>query len=389
MSEEQSALERGTDWGEFLASLDDAERERARRAARQALMANIPDDGGRPPVRKLGEFLDEELPTPPILVAPGLVARGGVTAMIAKGGKGKTTLSFNRLLRWACNRPLFGELPDVMAPTQHLRSLIIENEGGGWHTQKVLRRMLASGDFSDEDREWARDLVHVWGDGGWSKMKLDNPENLELVKRGVEATCADIVFLEPFRGLWKGDENSSTEMSNVLDAFHEIANEYNCAVMVTHHERKGTGEGQDLMEQARGSGVFTDLGAVMESWRPVAGNDQREWKLTKARYEDAPAPVRMTFDRDKWGYTFVGENDNARRAIAVVTNYGEVTAAQVAQELEENQPTVTRWLNKASDDGRLEKRMKMNPTTGGRAYHFRLTDAPDEDEEGGGALPVI
>lgn len=98
----------GTEWGEYLARLDEEGRERARRAARQALVANQPDDEGKPPVRTLGEYLDHKLETPPVLVyAPedhgihtGLLCRGAITAMVAKGGKGKTAVSLNKIIRW-------------------------------------------------------------------------------------------------------------------------------------------------------------------------------------------------------------------------------------------------------------------------------------------------
>src|SRR4051794_16822940 len=100
-------MELAEQWGKYLASLPEKQRAQARQAARQMFAMAVPDDElDKPPVRNLGEFVDEELELPPILVEPGLVARGAVTAMVAKGGKGKTTLSFNRLLRWACGRPL-------------------------------------------------------------------------------------------------------------------------------------------------------------------------------------------------------------------------------------------------------------------------------------------
>lgn len=376
------------EWGRHLAELPEHRRGEARRTARQALVAALPaEEVGRPPVRTLGEFVDEELELPPILVEPGLVARGGVTALVSKGGKGKTTLSFNRLLRWAMGRPLFDELPDVMRPTQPLRSLIIENEGGGWHTQKILRLMLEKNGFPEEDVKLARENVHVWGDGGWSAMKLDNDDNVELVKRAVETTKTDILFLEPFRGLWRGEENSSTEMAVVMDAFHEIANTYDCAVLVTHHESKGAIEqGADAMEKSRGSGAFSDLGAVMERWAPVQGAQQREWSLTKARYDEPPAPVRMQFDRERWGYRYVGENENVRKAVRVISRAGpgaELSVVEIEDELEETtQATVRRWLETAVEQGTLKERMVSEGPT--RKRRYRLADTPDEDDAGGG-----
>jgi RecA-family ATPase len=310
-------LDLAAEWGRHLAELPtDAAREQARAAARQARMLAMSEDEleklGQPPVRTLGEFLDTEVEIPPMLVEPGLVARGGLTALIAKGGKGKTTLSFNRLIRWAMGKPLFAELPDVMAPTSPLRSLIIENEGAGWHTQNMLNAIIANNGFSPEEQAAAREGVHIWGDGGWSKMRLDAPENVEQVKRAVDRWKIDVLFMEPFRLLWRGEENSNSEMLAVLESFFDIAAEFGCAVMVSHHESKGAViEGGDAMEKARGGSVFSDLGAVMERWAPV-GQSHREWSLTKWRYADPPAPIRMSYDRECGGYRYVPEDENVR-----------------------------------------------------------------------------
>jgi hypothetical protein len=357
------------EWGRYLAGLPPPQRDEARSAARKALELSLPDDEiEHVPVRSLGEYIDQEIVLPPMLVHPGLVARGAVHVMYARAGKGKTAVSLNRVLRWGAGLPLFDELPDVMKPEKPLRTLIIENEGAPGHFQQKLTTILnglheGRPIFSDEEREATRANVHIWGDGGWSKMKLDQPGNLELVKRGVEKVEADIVFLEPFRGLWSGDEQDSTAMSKVLDALSELANEFNCGVMLTHHERKSNEYGDD-MDAARGSTAFEAQCAVMERWRPVASGRQRELKWTKNRFVPEIAPVRMRWEQERWGYSFVAENEHQRDVMAVLHAVAPdwTTVGEVADELGgENQQNVRRWLNKAADeDPTVKKRRREN-----------------------------
>ncbi len=366
----ESPLDRGIAWGEYLASLNEVERAEAGRAAKSAYRANVPDeDVGKPPIRSLGEYLDTEIETPPELVKPFLVARGAVSAMVAKGGKGKTALSLNRLVHWSMGLPLFPDLEDVFVPLEPLRVVLIENEGSAWHFQKVLRLILEGGGFEPEHIELARSNVHVWGDGGWSGLKLDNDENLELVKRATDSTKADIVFVEPFRGLWRGEENSATEMAVVIDNLSSLANEYGCAVMVTHHERKNSVDGGEQMDMARGSGVFTDLCAVVESWRrPSGAVDQRELTWPKTRFAPAPDPVRMEWRGERWGYEWVPEDKSVRRVLGAFQETGqtELKVSEVAAVLEENQATVRRWLDKAVGVGDL----KFRTGEGGKRYRL-------------------
>lgn len=332
-----------------LASLpsDDA-RANAEQQKRQMVLAQLPDEEvGRPPVRTLGEYLDDEIELPPMLVEPGLVARGAITSMTARGGKGKTTISLNRLVRWSVGRPLFDDLPDVMAPVQPLRVLVIENEGSPGHFQQTLRTILTQQGYSDEEQEQARENVHIWKDGGWSGLKVDRDEDFELIERGVVQAEADIVFLEPFRGLWHGEENNSTEMANVLDRLSGLAVRNSCGVMLTHHERKsGVETGEDAMSAARGSGALEGAAAVMERYKPVKANKQRELSWIKNRFKEAPADVRMEFDRDTWSYRYVQEDEIEREIGAFLHQFPDsmFSPAEIASHLEEEYHRVWRGL---------------------------------------------
>lgn len=340
------------EYGEYLLGLPEDERRLAGETLNQRLAAAQSDEEvGRPPVRTIGEFLDDEIVTPPILVEPGLIAIGAINALTSRGGKGKTALSLNRLLRWSMGLPWFPNLDDAFKPVRPLRVLIVENEGSGGHFQGIIRTILHHNDFTPEQIELARTNAHIWGDGGWSGLKIDRDEDFEMVDRAVAMTEADILFVEPFRGLWRGDENNATEMGEVCDRMSEIANRHGCGVMLTHHERKsGAGDGADAdpMSAARGSGVLEGVAATMERWVPVKGGKERQLEQVKYRFADPYAPVRLRFHRDRYGYEYVAEDENLRRVLAVLNKERgvEFTVATVNEEIEEGSEQRTRrWLN--------------------------------------------
>jgi RecA-family ATPase len=369
-----------TDYGEFLAGLEsDEARQRAMQQLKQLVLAQLPDkDVGKPPISTLGEYLDTEIELPPMLVEPGLVARGAISAMIARGGKGKTAVSLNRLVRWSMGKPLVDELPDLMKPVGALKVLIIENEGAPGHFQTVLRTILMENDFTEDEIALARENVTIWGDGGWSGLKLDDPENIALVDRAVGETDCDIVFIEPFRGLWRGDENSSTEMANVLDAISDIANRHDCAALLTHHENKSGGnENTDPMSAARGSSVMEAVAAVMERWSPVKGGRQRELSWIKARFAEAPAPVRLEFDREKWSYRHVAEEEGEREVLGLLSQFpGQyMTLAEMKDELGESYQKVRKWSNALAEEGKIKKR-----SDAGQMHYCYLGSDGSDDE---------
>lgn len=359
-------------WGEYLAGLSTEERAQARSVAKTALVNSIPDDEvGKPPVRTLGEYLDDPIELPPMLVEPGIVARGAITAMTARGGKGKTAVSLNRVVRWSMGKPLFDALPDVLVPADNrpLRTLIIENEGAPGHFQFVIKTILERNGFTDEEKSLARANVLIWGDGGWSSLKLDDPENVAMVDRALASTRPDMVFIEPMRGLWKGDENSSTEMHVLLDNLSALANDYDLGVLLTHHERKsGAESGEDPMSAARGSGVLEGHAAVMERWLPRKGDRQRELSWTKSRFREAPAPIRMQFERDSWSYRYIAEDETDRVVIQALQGAGTwISVKELAEEIEETVDTTRRRVLKLVKDERVDRR-----TIPGEGHVFRI-----------------
>ena len=347
----------------YLAGLpSDAMRQAAEQQKRMLVMAELPDEEvGKPPVTALGDYLDNEIQLPPMLVEPGLVARGAISAMISRGGKGKTALSLNRLIRWSMGEPVFDELPDLMKPVGPLKVLLIENEGAPGHFQKVLSTILTRNEFTTAQIDMARENVHIWGDGGWSGLKVDDEKDLAMIDRAAGTTEADIIFIEPFRGLWKGEENSSTDMANVLDSLSGLANDHNAAVLITHHERKSGVEGnEDAMSAARGSGVLEAAAAVMERWKPVKAERQRELSWIKNRFEERPAEVRMEFERESWSYRLVQEDEAERDVLKMLGQFPDqyISLSEMSEDLDENYAKIRRVCQKLREDDRIrEKRM--------------------------------
>ena len=359
------------DFAEYLGSLPDAEREQALEKAKVFATANAPDENvGQPPVRTLGEYLAQEIPEPPALVNPGQVVRGAITATTAPGGKGKTVLSMNRFLRWGVGLPLFDGLHDCQVPVQPLKTIIIENEGAAGFFQARIQRLLDGLEYDDAETKLVKENVMIWGDGGWSPMKINDPENMELVKRAAEMYEPDIIFFEPFRGLHTANENDNSEMAVVLDQLNGLASVYDCAVMLTHHERKsGVEVGEDPMNAARGAAVLTDLAGVVERFRAVKAGALRELSWSKWRFADPYAPIRMRFDAARWRYEYVPMSQDETDCLKVFEENPDqwLSVADAAELLSETEADTRKMLNSLAGDGRLKK--QRNPL--GQGFHYR------------------
>lgn len=380
------------EFAQYLAALGNDSQARDSAIARAKLLAmNAADpEAFEAPITTLGDYLATPIPVPPILVEPAIVVRGGITCTVGRAGKGKTQVNLNRILKWSVGEPLFEGLktPDnepVLAPSQPLKILVIENEGAPGMFHKQIGVMLnAPGYLFEPQRKQAKENVLIWGDGGYSGLKLDDPNALNTVRAGCEKWEPDIVFIEPFRGLWQGDENSSTDMAVVADALSAIATDYDCGVILTHHERKsGAGDDGEKMSAGRGSTVLEGVVATMENFEQAKGGDFRELSWSKLRYGGGAKllPVRMEWQNKDWWYMHVPPERTEASIIDVLAqNEDGLTIKDLMMETDEKQHVLRKHIKDLEAAGKVKAMPSAFGQGGSSGKRYRLTIPTGDDE---------
>lgn len=382
----------------LLAEGDENERNALLARAKMLAMQAASPDAFEPPVRTLAEYLDADIPTPPVLVEPALVVRGGITATLGRAGKGKTQMNLNRIMKWACGRPMFPGIKnsqdlEILGVHDPLRVLIIENEGAaGMFHRQVGVMVNAEGYLNNTERALVKENVLVWGDGGWSGLKLDDEQQLNNIRAGVEKHKPDIMFIEPFRGLWRGDENSSTDMAAVADALSGIASDFEIGVILTHHERKsGVGDDGEKMSAGRGSTVLEGVVATMENFEVAKGGDYRELTWSKVRYGGGHPllPVRMEWQAGDWWYRHVPLDETEQAVLTELagTAPDPMTVKDLCDATEEKEHTIRRVL-KALESSVPPKVAKVGAGAQGGGTRWRLKTPAEDDESTGGGMDL-
>lgn len=117
-----------------------------------------------------------------------------------------------------------------------------------------------------------------------AEVRIDSPVDLARLRRTIEKAKPQLVVLEPFVRLARGvDENSATEVSQVLGSLRTIQREYKLVVLLAHHTRKSPSP--HLGQQLRGSGDFaawSDSGLYLTTKGPR--------RLLQVEHRNAPAP---------------------------------------------------------------------------------------------------
>jgi hypothetical protein len=375
-----------------LGQIDSAdEREKLVKRVLMAAADTAPDEAFTPDVTRLREYLAKEIPVPPSLVWPTIAVRGEITTTLGRAGKGKTTLNLNRIFAWACGKPLFDGWTDhegreYLKPEAPLKTLIAENEGNAGMFHAKVKTLLEEGPLDPSDQEQCLDNLWIHGDGGYSGMKLDNDEGVKKLRGALEICEPDILFIEPFRSLWRGEENSATDMAKVVDNMVAIATDFQCAIILSHHERKGgVGEDNEKMSAGRGSTVLEGVVAVMENFESVKDGKYREMTWSKARYLPPPTPVRMEWSRETGWYEWIPITNVDEGIIACLREADDepLNAAGIAEATGEKKAVVNKRLNELVKDKRVKKMASVSNGAGSTGFRYRL---PTDDNGPGLAV---
>jgi RecA-family ATPase/Holliday junction resolvase RusA-like endonuclease len=184
--------------------------------------------------------------------------RRAVSATVAPGGTGKTSLVMVEAVAMATSRNLLGE-----QPKERCRVWLHNGEDS---RDELLRRVVAVCQHYDiPQTELAGWLFLTSGTemplkvaNGYSDLKIDAPLVEEMTRTVLEHEI-DVVMLDPLVTIHSINENDNGKMDQVVRIFSRLADTCNCAVDLSQHTRKlPTGVVEHSADDARGASAVHD-----------------------------------------------------------------------------------------------------------------------------------
>jgi hypothetical protein len=223
-------------------------------------------NGHHPPRLQVLDTLRLVTTEPPPLdwLADGVFCRGKLTLFGGREKRGKSLVQLALAVRMASGG---GELADT--PVKPGRVLIVDAENGERETHRRLRAMGLEADH-------ARNLIAVEARG------FDLLKHLAELVDLADRHQPDLLLLDSFRALWRGDERDEAEVAAALDPLRDLAHDRDLGIGLTHHAQKGG-------EEYRGSSA---IGASVE-WccmldRHPEDDDKTRRRLTNPLARFAP-----------------------------------------------------------------------------------------------------
>jgi hypothetical protein len=163
--------------------------------------------------------------------------RSTVSATIAPGGFGKTTLNMVEAIAMATCRNLLGE-----QPTERLRVWFHNGEDS---FEELMRRIAAVCQHFNIPMEELEGWLFVTSGNevplrvasGYSELRIDHAL-IAQINKNIEQNKIDLAVFDPLITLHGVPEQDNTKMDHVIRIFAAIADTRNCAIELAHHTRK-------------------------------------------------------------------------------------------------------------------------------------------------------
>jgi RecA-family ATPase len=185
-----------------------------------------------------------------------------VSATIAPGGTGKTSLGNVEAVAMATGRNLLGEQPE-----ERCKVWIHNGEDG---RDELLRRIVAICQHHDIPQEELVGWLFLTSGtemplkiaNGYGDLKMDHAL-IEELTRTILANEIDLVMLDPLVTLHGVNESDNAKMDAVIRVFTKIADTCDCSIDICHHTRKlsaaAVAAGTDLgVDDGRGASAVRD-----------------------------------------------------------------------------------------------------------------------------------
>ncbi len=242
-------------------------------------------------------WLEDELPARP-WIAQGYALRGAVTVVAGPPSAMKSSL----MLAWGAAVAL-GRGHGDFRPAAPGNGIIYNVEDDQTEQRRQLSAVLRQFDATPGDI--AGKLIRVGPSGIGTLFAFDKATGqilatpaMDRLRNLIRERRPAMLIADPLAELHTAEENGNTELRAVIAEFRTLATEFNMAVILVHHTRKGAVTPGDP-DSARGASAIIGAGRIVATVVGMSEDDAAALGLpadrkSRSRYVRLDAPSRIT-----------------------------------------------------------------------------------------------
>jgi DNA-binding transcriptional ArsR family regulator len=283
----------------------------------------------------------------------------GLTMLIARPKAGKSWLTLQCAVHVAGGRQV-----DGITAIDHGPVLYAALEEPKARTMARLRKLAPEGDWT-ENLHFVYELLPLMGGGAEQLGEL------------IQKLRPRLVVLDTFTALVKTGSKSGSDVFRSqyaeVSRLRKLAEEFQTAIIVVHHMRKGLSDG--AIEAVAGTG---GIAAAVDTLWQLKRKTEGEATLDVVGRETEERTLALRFEQDPFGWRVLGDdaaqllNSERRQLLELLCEEGPLSPAQVAVELGKSRPATRMLLKRMKDDGQVKKQgAKYIPT---HSVSYRVTE---------------
>ena len=209
--------------------------------------------------------------------------RNTVTAVVAPGGVGKSSLMAAMLLSLVTGKALLGK--DVWNGPLRAWLWNLEDDKDELARQLlaaaiyygVTNKDIAGRMFVDSGPEGAT-LCTATSDGRGFTL---NQQKFDDIAAELKARRIDVLIIDPFVSSHQVEENDNSKIDAVAKAWSRVAKQANCSIILVHHTAKTRGE-RITTESSRGASSLTNAARSVLALNPMDEGQARHYGVDEA-----------------------------------------------------------------------------------------------------------
>jgi hypothetical protein len=196
-------------------------------------------------------------------IAPGYLMRGAVTVVSGPGSAGKSSL----LVGWSIALAL-GRRWHRFCPAEPMKVFNYNVEDDRLEQQRRMSATLRQ--FDASPRDLAGKVVRIGPNSTGTLLRRDPitgrlafTASMRMLEKMLEERRPDVLILDPLVELHDAEENDNTAIRAVMAKFRALAIQYQMAVVLIHHARKGAGSSAGDPDSLRGASSIVGAARVV------------------------------------------------------------------------------------------------------------------------------
>jgi RecA-family ATPase len=196
-----------------------------------------------------------------------IIPRSGVVSLVGASDTGKSMILRSLSIAIANGSESF---LDFKLNANHKKVLFVSTEDSYENTRKLLLIQLG-----DDEKSVLKNITFIFYSDNY----------LESIGKYLDSNPTDLVIIDCFADIFKGEINKSTEVRTFLNSFKNLANKHECIILFMHHTGKRTELDSPSKNNVLGSqGFEASMRLLLELRMDNSHSNKRHLCILKGNY---------------------------------------------------------------------------------------------------------